>query len=230
MTRKLANQAIRETGNALRLAKAAEDQRDVAMKAEFSSRQPVLVPVTPESENYDGPTILSSGAIWSGHPRASFAFKSDDGAISVRVVLKNVGRGVASLAADREPPEIIATLDGGFQAIGTPTSRTIAPDEEFEIYFKNDSSTSATVSAASWPVGVTPAVVLTVIYTDLTESIEMLCQVWYQLVGECDLQEFKTMHSSPAPVSTPSKVQLFRLRLPRFTPPIFMPENPGEQT
>lgn len=214
-TRKLAAQATADSEKTARLAKAAEDQREIAQRSEFAARQPVLIPIEPgEYEEPIIPRVTAAPDIWWGNPLSSYWFLNDDQTVSVRLMMRNVGNGVASMAADRDAPEIFATLGRGFHSLASPSSRTIAPDEIFHVSFKGKSLTGDTISAASWPSGHTPAVILTLVYTDLTETMEMKCQVWYEDAGAHELRAFKTLHLAPSHVTAPSPVQFFNLRPP----------------
>ncbi len=216
-TARLAKQAAADSATTARLAKAAEDQRAIAQQSEFAARQPVLIPVDPGK--YQAPIIpqnAGSAEMWWGKPDSSYWLTHDDDSLTVRLVLRNVGNGVASLPADRDAPEILSTLGRGLQAHGMPSSRTITPGEAFEVTYRGKSATSAGISAAEWPSGHTPAVVLTLTCTDLTEAMQMVCQIWYEDSDGHELRAFKTLHLPPTPVTTPSPVKFFRVDLPRL--------------
>jgi hypothetical protein len=196
-----------------RLAKSSEEQGKIASMSEFAARQPVVIPVDPgEYRGY----ITPKGAKWDdwwGSKLASYCLLEGDN-ISIRLVLRNVGRGVVALPADREAPEILYMIGRGVQAKATPSSRAIAPDEIFEVSYKGPVRSSAVISAAPWPTGDIPAVRLKLVYTDLTESMEMRCDVWYRKSEGNELRAFKTTHTSPYPVRSPSPVTLFEITLP----------------
>ena len=212
----LAKQAKADSAITARLAIAAEEQRTIAQQAEFAARQPVLIPVDPgEYQASIIPQNAGSAEVWWGNPDSSYWFEQDDDGLMVRLVLRNVGNGVASLPADRDAPEILSTLGRGLQAHGIPSSRTVAPGEAFEVTYRGKSETGVGISAATWPSGHTPSVVLTISYTDLSEAMQMSCQIWYEDSGGHELRAFKTLNVPPTPVTTPSPVTFFRLKLPK---------------
>lgn len=196
-----------------KLAKTSDEQKTIASRSEFAARQPVAIPVdSGPYRKYMIPRSTPSWNVWWGNELASYWLINGDD-ISIRLLLRNVGRGVLALPADREAPQILSTIGRGVQVDATPSNRSIAQDETFEISYRGPVNLAAKFAAASWPSGDIPAVILDFAYTDLTESMEMRCQIFYKQSEGHELRAFKTRHTQPYP-ATPSQVPFSSITLP----------------
>jgi len=196
-----------------KLAVQAEKQSTIAARAEFAARQPVLIPVKAGTTQYGQ---HSTFGIWTGHTDASIMHRDDKGIYTLRLVLKNVGSGVASLPADRGQPQMFVFSDEGFECTPLPNSRTVGPGEIFEVSYVGARQPTVTVAAAEWGFDIKPALLLWVDYTDLTESMQMGCQIYYELNATDEVRAFKTVHTQPSPVTNQSPVPYHRVTLPNL--------------
>jgi len=201
MTRKLAKEGVSEVSNANKLAKAAEDQRDIAVRNEYSQRQPVFIPIFPRQRNEER---LTSFKFQDGEvkrdPEASFINTSSTNTVSVRIVLRNVGRGAGRIIQNSTTNIVDVDVGAGMSALGTPVPLVVAPGETVEIWAVGKPTMSSRISPRSKIRGIEPFVRMRFRYTDLTNSMVSECDILYEQYSDDELRPVDMQNSEPRPL------------------------------
>ena len=200
MTRRLAKEGIQEVSNANKLAKAAEDQRDIAARNEYSQRQPVFIPIFPRQRNENS---LTGFKFQDGEVKrdfeASFINTSATNTVSVRIVLRNVGKGAGRIIQDSTTNIVDVDVGAGMSAKGSPVPLVVAPGETVEIWAVGKPSMSSQLSPRSSIRGIVPFVRLRCHYTDLTNSFVTECDILYEQYSDDELRPVDLQNSEPRP-------------------------------
>jgi len=200
MTRRLATEGIKEVDNANKLAKAAEGQRDIAARNEYSQRQPVFIPIFPRQRNEER---LRAFKFQDGEVKrdcdASFINESATNTVSVRIVLRNVGKGAGRIIEDRSSNFVEVNVGAGMSTGGSPVPVVVAPGETVEIWAVGKPSMSTQLSSRSKIRGIEPFARVRFHYTDLTNSMVTECDILYEQYSDDELRPVDMQNSEPRP-------------------------------
>ena len=203
MTRRLAKEGIEEVNNANKLAKAAEDQRDIAARNEYSQRQPVFIPIFSRQRHEDR---LEAFKFQDGEVKrdrdASFFNESATKTVSVRIVLRNVGKGAGRIIEDSSTNLVEVDVGTGMRAVGSPVPVVVAPGDTAEIWAVGKPTMSPQLSPRKTIRGMEPFARVRFHYTDLTNSMVTKCDILYELYSADELRPVDMQNSEPRPFST----------------------------
>jgi hypothetical protein len=201
MTRRLARQALDETVNAHILAKAAEDQRDIASRNEYASRQPVFIPIIPhiDTDNRQAPYPVAGGTTIQKHVEASFVHIAPSNTVTVRIVLRNVGRGAGRILQEPEPVLVEAAIGAGMSAPAGPNPVVVGPGDIAEIWAIGKPTMSPSPVPPMLIRGFEPYVRVRFQYTDLTNTMITDCDILFQEIRDKELRAIDLKNSSPRP-------------------------------
>jgi hypothetical protein len=199
-TRRLGKQALIESGNAHDLAKAAEDQRDIASRNEYASRQPIFIPIIPHRDTDDRQSdYLVGSAVITKHVEASFVSIQPTNNANIRIVLRNVGRGVGQILQFPYPIRISAAIGAGLEALGTPSPVIVGPGDTVEIWAIGKAVMTRQIPPLEMVRGFTPYLRLQFQYTDLTNTMVTDCDILYDQAFGDELRPIDATNSHPQP-------------------------------
>lgn len=199
-TRRLGKQALIESGNAHQLASAAEDQRDIAARNEYASRQPIFIPIIPHR---DSDTRVASYAVGNAlierHVEASFVSVQPTNNVTVRIVLRNVGQGVGRIIEAPALVLVTVAIGAGLETVGIPNPLVVAPGDTVEIWAIGRPKMTNQLVSDYIVRGVSPYARVEFQYTDLTDTMITDCDILFEQVFEDELRPIDIVNSHPRP-------------------------------
>jgi hypothetical protein len=199
-TRRLGKQALAESVNAHRLAVAAEEQRDIASRNEYSASQPILIPIIPRRDTDDRTAqYIVGNTVIDKLVEASFLAITPTNRVTVRIVLRNVGQGVGRILQEPNGVLVEADIGSGFKANGISDPVVVAPGDTVEIWAIGTPTMSPS-PVPEWIVrGNHPYVRVQFQYTDLANAMVTDCDILFQPVHEDELRPIDIVNSDPRP-------------------------------
>jgi hypothetical protein len=198
MTRKLAKGGVDEARNTNRLAEAAEEQRDIAARNEYSGRQPIFIPIIPRGTSPTDKIVfqLESG-LHSEDINASFVDLPNSNKVSVRMVLINVGRGAGRILQHPSPISVKVSVGAGLEVKGEPDPIVIAPQDTVEILARGTPQMSTTLIARESVNGREAFAYLDFQYSDLNNEMITDCKVIFEKKENNRLRAIRVENSLP---------------------------------